>query len=56
MASKVVVRGYAKAAELQAIVWASEIAVGRGWKNAVWSSDAAEVIKEISANQDPCGW
>lgn len=46
----------ALAAELEALVWASEIVAGEGWSDLVWSSDAANLIREVTSNADPENW
>lgn len=46
----------ALAAELEAFVWASDIATSEGWRDVVWSSDVANLIKEITSNSNPEIW
>lgn len=43
----------AQAAELEAIVWAYDTVAGEWWWNVVWSSDTANLIKEINSDEDP---
>lgn len=56
MAAKVVECDSARLAELFAINWASELAEEQKRFNICWSSDAAEIIKEINSLDDPAGW
>lgn len=43
-------------AELETLVWASDIFVKEVWCDVVWSSDAANLIKDINSNADPMLW
>lgn len=54
--SKVVEFCSAQAAEVEALAWTSDIVAKEGWINMEFSSDAANVIKEVNSTFDLEQW
>ncbi|KAH7510895.1 hypothetical protein FEM48_ZijujUnG0074000 [Ziziphus jujuba var. spinosa] len=43
-------------AKIKALSWASEVALGKGWKDLGWWSDAQSGVNQINGKDDPCIW
>ncbi|KAH7545564.1 hypothetical protein FEM48_Zijuj01G0106900 [Ziziphus jujuba var. spinosa] len=55
-AAKGMISDSVKLAEFKALSWASEVALGKGWKALGWWSDAQSVVYQINGKNDPCIW
>lgn len=55
MASKLTSGPSAFSAEVKAPVWASAFAKEANWRNVIWSSDAKEVVHDVTMKEEPCG-